>query len=142
MRIFGAGLVALLIASFASAQRPREPWEWTLEERVRARLAHVNVSGKIDGNAQPELLYPEHLFEALVRNAFVHSRGAAFAISSGMSSIDILTTPEEWERFAALADAYAAALARRTKAPSSEARVAGEQEVKARELCLLRNDAL
>lgn len=68
---------------------PREPWKWTLEERLAVRFDPVDMQRRADANAKdneapsyskgqcivegarsPELLLPSEVFSALLRRAF------------------------------------------------------------------------
>lgn len=65
---------------FANAANVREPWRWSLEERLTARRAAQIAAAaehspgeppwRIDGSVNPELFTPSELFEGFIDSCF------------------------------------------------------------------------
>jgi len=100
------GLVILAVSGSAAQPVHREPWQWTLEERIAARtdgsaqrtrvsemMAARNlrlqpdavpqnlprIGDSIEGSRHPELLLPTEIFTIFMRNAYAHDDEVAIA---------------------------------------------------------------
>ncbi len=135
-RLAFAVLSTVVLANAAFCQAPpREPWKWTLEQRLsarfssaaqKARVAQVEATDRrkpavpsfsvevpgakatsdvIDGDIHPELLLPTELFEAFVRSSFV-SLPDLYPRHVRIRSDDVLRVEDDWVKLAALSAEY------------------------------------
>src|SRR5690349_3720232 len=116
MRIFtliSMTLAALLMSATAFAA-PKEPWQWTPEERLAGRLSSsaraervetARRSGKsngripedvIDGGQHPELLPPTELFEALVQRVYVSP--CCYRATIEAMNLPIFASDADWSK--------------------------------------------
>jgi len=130
----------------AAAPVPKQPWQWTAQERAatlhdtsarserirayeqKGRAARVQVGGfgsvadVIDGTTHPELYFPTQLFEHMVRVAFGMPPGAYRHVLL-QHSTDLFSDKADWDRFVTIAAPYAAVLnEERTKADALDKR--------------------
>jgi hypothetical protein len=119
------------LASPTAAAPPKPPWTWSPQERAAARrdpqqrlarlqaderahggrrsaLSRPATADVIDGNTSPELFFETELFEYLVRSSFVTLPGIYPKVVR--SRTGLFRTPEDWDRFAAIAAPYAQVL--------------------------------
>ena len=93
-------LIACLAAPILLSQQPREPWEWSVAERISERCNRSAAGARVDraraqrraptvtkggrmewhpvtdiisGQQSPHLLLPTEVFESVVRNGFLDS---------------------------------------------------------------------
>lgn len=124
------GLLLLLLGVVSSsAQTPRQPWAFTLEERIAlrthaglarersrgggrvataAREGGAGVVDAFDGKTHPELFLPHQVFRTLVDHAFIapDSSGSAFrrGVAPDLSLYGL--PPDFWERLRTVSGDY------------------------------------
>lgn len=163
---------AFALCGFAQQQgnsAARQPWEWTVDERIaercnrtaaRARIERarvqrlaptrtrdgggvefLNVTDSIIGSQSPHLLLPTELFESVVRNGFVFDGWReAFADKIAESGLP----PAFWEQLETASTLYIDALREERRLAQLADRTAayGLQQALHPRLCADRADAL
>lgn len=127
-RLICAATILVLGADLSAAPPAKEPWKWTLDERLAKLLAPKEravraarrggverksggywgaPSGElIDGKVNPELLLPTQLFRNFVWNCFTgNPAGIRHALQQ--RSDDLLLTPDEWAELEPIVADYA-----------------------------------
>ena len=100
-------VILVVITAVTVSASGKEPWKWTLEERMQARFS---ASEKLDGNVHPERFLPSELFETLVRSSFL-SLPATYPRHVRAHSDGVLTTDADWHLFTDVTRAYVNVLA-------------------------------
>jgi hypothetical protein len=126
-------MVCLSLTGSSAAASPKQPWEWTPQERAEARRdparrlerlregksgqrafgvsssSMVHAADVIDGSRHPELFFATELFEYLVRSAFV-TLPEVYPQVIRQRSTDLFRSQADWERFAAIVANYSLVL--------------------------------
>jgi len=119
---------------------PKQPWQWTLDERLRARFdpesraQRLFESRRIEGSRQrsgdvlngrrhPELFLPSELFERFVRDAMVLFPRAA-PQTFRQESDDLFLKKSEWSDLTRLVVDYGIAIGEEEKALKTNGNVA------------------
>jgi len=107
MRVAALGLCVFITghASANTSERPRNAWEWSLEERIaartdpaarRARIAESAHADSIHGNTHPEILLPTEILASFIRAGWSREDETARGVREhAQSRIEELALPHD-----------------------------------------------